>query len=107
MSQLMRCEQCAETKEPVSWLFIKNKFNPDNPLQIYFCSTECQAQYEAGMEFSAHELALIRAGLSPQEADVVASIEAGERPSDIAKRLGVSRQAVSDATRRGKIKMSQ
>ena len=53
------------------------------------------------------ELALIRAGLSPQEADVIVSIEAGERPSDIAGRLGVSRQAVSDATRRGKIKMSK
>ena len=53
------------------------------------------------------ELSLIRSGLSPQEAHVIASIETGERPSDIAKRLGVSRQAVSDATRRGKIKMSK
>jgi DNA-binding CsgD family transcriptional regulator len=55
----------------------------------------------------ARRLVLIDAGLSPQEADVIASVEAGERPSDVAKRLGVSRQAISDAIRRGKIKMSQ
>jgi DNA-binding CsgD family transcriptional regulator len=107
MSVPIRCEQCRETKEPVSWLFVKNKFNPDNPLQIYFCSDECQAQYEAGMDFSAHEIALIRSGLSPQEANIMASIEMGERPIDIAKRLGITRQAVSDATRRAKNKMSQ
>lgn len=55
----------------------------------------------------ARRLALIDAGLSPQEADAIASIEAGERPSNIAKRLGVSRQAVSDATRRAKIKLAE
>ena len=53
------------------------------------------------------ELSLIRQGLSPQEADVLASIEAGERGVDIAARLGVTRQAVTDAKRRAIIKASE
>ena len=94
-------------EQPFSWLCIQNKFNPNNPLFVYFCSVDCQTQYEAGIPYSEPELALIHQGLSPQEAHVIISLDSGERPSDIAKRLGISRQAVTDATRRGKIKMSQ
>lgn len=93
-------------EHPVSWLMIRNKFNQKNPLQIYFCSDGCQVQYEAGLPHSEPELALIHQGLSPQEAHVLTAVDGGERPSDVAKRLGVSRQAVSDALRRGKIKMA-
>lgn len=44
---------------------------------------------------------LIGLGLHAVEADVIASIEAGERPVDIAARRGVARQTINQARRRG------
>jgi len=44
-------------------------------------------------------------GLSIQESEVVAAIEAGERVSEIAERLGVTTQAVSKARRNGYAKL--
>ncbi len=47
-----------------------------------------------------------RFGLSPQEAHVAVSKEQAQRNVDIAERLGVSHQAITDAWRRAKIKMA-
>lgn len=49
----------------------------------------------------SRRLALIDLGLSPQEAAVVARVEAGERMMDIAAALGITRQAATNARRRG------
>jgi CRISPR/Cas system-associated endoribonuclease Cas2 len=46
-------------------------------------------------------------GLSVQESVVMAALEAGERVTDIRKRLGVSQQAITDAKRRALIKMGE
>jgi DNA-directed RNA polymerase specialized sigma24 family protein len=53
-----------------------------------------------------HELDLIRRGLSPQEAHVLVSRERGQRTVDIAERMGVTQQAVTDAARRGRVKLA-
>jgi hypothetical protein len=46
-------------------------------------------------------------GLSVQESMVMAALEAGERVTDIRKRLGVSQQAITDVKRRALIKMGE
>lgn len=49
---------------------------------------------------------LISRGLTALEADVIASIEAGESQVSIAARRGVSKQTVNGAKRRGMIRLS-
>lgn len=46
-------------------------------------------------------------GLSVQESVVVAAVEAGERVTDIARRLGISQPAASKAREKGYAKMRQ
>lgn len=49
---------------------------------------------------------LIGLGLAALEADVIASIEAGESQVSIAARRGVSKQTINKAKRRGMIRLS-
>lgn len=50
---------------------------------------------------------LVSLGLTALEADVIASIEAGESQVSIAARRGVSKQTVNGAKRRATIKMAE
>lgn len=51
------------------------------------------------------ELALIRSGLTPQEAAVQVGMESGERTSDIAERLGIAPSGVSNAKSKARAKL--